>query len=896
MPLSVLCVALMVLTPLVVHAGPPEPPRVKVSEIVYSLQDERSDHTSSVVQLFGLVTLGQAMAGGDYQPYMQDETGGIALLAGAEHSKIVYGDSIRVFGTPEMGVSGPRLRVESIHVLGAHAESEPPAAKLSGSDARVRRLVGSIVALEGEILDLGDDERGRFLLIDHPLGPVSVRTFNIKENPVVVKAEIGDYVRATGILAAGAPSSESGYEILTRRVEDLAVPIIPRPMLPWVIGPVITLAVVGLLMLTRRMTRRASRASRRPYQAIFEQAGNAMVLGDENLKIIDANEAACSLLGQSYTQLRLRRLMQILKIDEGYDLSMLSEKLSTGVAESFAASLWGDTDDNIYLDVTISRISHRGKDHVLAVLHDVSRHTESVQQFKLFHEELLDGVPVEVGVMSPSGKYLYVNRYVAETEETQSWILGKTDLELCQKLGLESDIALRRRAHRKRAVSKRESTTFEEVIEVGGEKHVVQRIYQPLLESSDGEVAAVATYGIDITELKTMREQLTTARGEVDSVGRLKEGFLENIDHEFRKPITGIIGFAEILQGEVSDEQREFVNLIERNGRRLMNTLNAVLDLAGLSSNEFDLNLKVLNVVEEVSEVLEESRSGAAEKGLFLKLESSRPNVLVRADEACLARVIQNLVDNSVKTTEKGGVVVEVESDDEAVYVRVLDTGRGIGTDHLPVSLDEEALAVGPIGGMERVGIGLGVTKRLVELMNGTIKIESEKGEGNIFSVTLPRAFPKESREGGGLPRLLLGDDSEDVHAMVRYVVQDHLQVEMARDIESVYRMVKRSNFDVIIVDVAIEGQQAVRQLVDTIRSRNYNKHVPIILTDEHGRLSDDQLAAGDRFVYRLQKPFKRSDLMNVLSRALAERFTVRIDDKDDEPAGEPSEVYRKAS
>ncbi|MDX1740832.1 MAG: ATP-binding protein, partial [Rhodothermales bacterium] len=517
-------------------------------------------------------------------------------------------------------------------------------------------------------------------------------------------------------------------------------------------------------------------------------------------------------------------------------------------------------------------------------------------EFKQFHEQLLDGIPMEVAVLTPSGKYVYTNNKVGFGQISLDWLAGKSDLELCRKLGISTDIALRRRAHRRRAITGEEMVDFEEEVELRGEVRHYVRTYVPIAVGPGQEVAAVATYGFDITELKKARIQLDAAQDEVEKVGQLKEAFLENINQEFRKPITGIIGFAEILQGEVSDEQREFVGLIERNGRRLMNTLNAVLDLAGLSNNEFDLNPQVLNIVDEVNQIISESRISAEEKGLFLKIESSDSEILTRADQACLTRVIQSLVDNSIKYTDAGGVIVELDENDEHITVRVLDTGMGI--DLSLVSSDLEDLAIEEYDrahSTRGTGIGLGITKRLVELMNGTITVESDK-EGSMFAVTLPRAFPSIGKGTSARPRLLLADNSVDVHMMVGYVLQDYFQIDIAEDIETLYRQTRRSQYDVVVVDLGLSAYRAVVDVTEKIRSRRSYKEVAFVALEEQGRRTDRQQVLSDGFDYFLAKPYKRAEILNLLSRVMADRVDVELEEDDFPDSIDEETIYRKSA
>jgi CheY-like chemotaxis protein/anti-sigma regulatory factor (Ser/Thr protein kinase) len=395
-------------------------------------------------------------------------------------------------------------------------------------------------------------------------------------------------------------------------------------------------------------------------------------------------------------------------------------------------------------------------------------------------------------------------------------------------------------------------------------------------------VAAVVAFGLDITELKQSRALLDKARGEVNEVTQLKESFLENINHEFRTPITGIIGFAEILEDEVGDEQREFVNMIERNGRRLMNTLNAVLDLAGLNNDEFDLSPAVFNIVDEAKLIIDGAREMAEQKGLFLKLETSRSEVIALADQVCFARVLQNLIDNSIKFTEAGGIIVEIDGDDRGVNIRVLDTGVGIERDSVGSVFDDFNRVSGQVtGSFEGVGIGLGITKRLVELMNGSITVESQRNEGSIFSITLPRAFPVRSKHGPGKPKVLLVDDSKDVNTMIQYMLSDFFAIDRAENLRELEMHSKRNRYDVVMVDMSLMKHDLVMSGLKAVRERYEDLRIPIVGISEKKRRGEEQDSI-EGFDHILDKPFKKSDLLTFMSVLLVYRDTFSEDDHEE--------------
>ncbi|HYE96599.1 MAG TPA: HAMP domain-containing sensor histidine kinase [Rubricoccaceae bacterium] len=235
--------------------------------------------------------------------------------------------------------------------------------------------------------------------------------------------------------------------------------------------------------------------------------------------------------------------------------------------------------------------------------------------------------------------------------------------------------------------------------------------------------------------------ELRRAKRQAEEVARLKSAFLANMSHEIRTPLTAILGFADVLGQEVTDPQhQEFVELIARGGRRLMDTLTSVLDLARLQSGGMTLTLGPVDVAEVARDAVEALRPLARAKGLALAAHVPT-GVYARADRAALQRVLLNLLSNAVKFTTEGRVVLAIDAAGPAVRLRVSDTGRGIGPAFLPRLFDEfRQESTGHARSHEGSGLGLAITKGLVDLMGGAIAVESVPGIGSTFTVTLVAA------------------------------------------------------------------------------------------------------------------------------------------------------------
>jgi signal transduction histidine kinase len=254
-------------------------------------------------------------------------------------------------------------------------------------------------------------------------------------------------------------------------------------------------------------------------------------------------------------------------------------------------------------------------------------------------------------------------------------------------------------------------------------------------------------------ELERLNAQLTASNAELNEanarlreLAEMREEFLALTTHDLRSPLTVISGvisfFTSGRLGELSPEQKKMVGMMERNTQNLIELVNDLLDAAKLESGSLQLELTNVDLRTLVHEVCESFQQLAREKGVMLTQESAAAVLpSLRADRAKVRRIVVNLLSNALKFTPKGGrVVVRAEAAGEThVRISVADTGVGIAADDLPILFDKyEQARHRATRGEKGTGLGLYITRQLVELHGGTIRVESEVGKGSTFSFTLP--------------------------------------------------------------------------------------------------------------------------------------------------------------
>jgi len=258
--------------------------------------------------------------------------------------------------------------------------------------------------------------------------------------------------------------------------------------------------------------------------------------------------------------------------------------------------------------------------------------------------------------------------------------------------------------------------------------------------------------------------ELRQANAELRRTSRLKSQFLANMSHELRTPLNAIIGFAEAIRdglaGEPTDEQREFADDIYQGGRQLLQMINDILDFTKLESGAMDLALEPVDLASIVDEALRVARGLARRRGVQVVADVSPRPLELTADTMKVKQVLYNLLSNAIKFSEAGGqVTVRARLRKEIVRLQVTDTGAGIAPEDLPILFEEFSQADSSLTRKhEGTGLGLALTRRLVQLHGGRIDVESELGRGSTFTVTLLRDLVTEAeqqaaRRGDAPPR-----------------------------------------------------------------------------------------------------------------------------------------------
>ena len=535
------------------------------------------------------------------------------------------------------------------------------------------------------------------------------------------------------ICVSGSIGEELAIELLKKGAEDYVLKD-RMTRLPFAIQRAMEESNVRAI---RRQTQLALEKSEARFRNLFQNHVAAKLLIEPvSGNIVEANDSAVELMGESREVLLRMNWTQLARASS-IEVELIQKSITELGKFHFESRYTRSDGANVDIEVFASLIQIEDEQAIHAIIHDITEKKKTEDEIRLF-KKAVESSSISISISDIQGNLLYVNPYFTRiTGYSYDEVMGKNPRFL--KSGLHPstyykemwDTILSGKDWEGEFQNKRKN----------GELFWVKAIISPIL-NRDGSIAHFVAVKDDVTDQRRLLSELLKAKNKAEESDRLKTAFLHNLSHEIRTPMNAIIGFGQFLANEelTVQQRKEYFEILDHSSKRLMNTVDDLVEMASLLSGVIQLTKNTVFIAELFTELKFKFDSQCRDKQLSLKLELSGPDEnIIHTDEKLLKRILEELVDNAVKFTSEGSVTIGCLQKNDLLELFVKDTGIGINMinyDMIFHPFNQENVSIARL--FEGNGLGLSIARGYARLLGTDISIESESGKGSTFSFKLP--------------------------------------------------------------------------------------------------------------------------------------------------------------
>lgn len=596
-----------------------------------------------------------------------------------------------------------------------------------------------------------------------------------------------------------------------------------------------------------------------------------LIVDPEDGKILEANNAAEKFYGWNIEDLKEKKIQEINTMPDEEVFREMNQVLANTKThfEFVHQKADGSLSD---VEVFSSTVEIGGKKYVHSIIHDISEKKKAETQLRLLNKAV-ESSSIAITITDLEGRIIYANPFFLKNSGyTLKEVLGNTPRIL--RSGYHSiefyqvfwNTILAGKEWEGEILNKRKN----------GELYWVNAIVSPIT-NKEGKITHFVAIKENINEKKKILEELVKAKNKAEESDKLKSAFLNNISHEIRTPLNGILGFGEIWADvDLSPKNRqEIYASIRKSGTRLLNTINDYIDMARIFSGTMEINKSDFKLIEVIQDVIEGTQHLNDKKNQLQVQVSSESNALIiHSDKEFIRRILTILMDNAYKFTNEGEIAIGYQKINTQVEIWVRDSGSGIDEENYDLIFEmfsqEDSSNT---RGYEGSGLGLSIAKGLVDILDGTITVNSSKAKGSVFTISIP--YTESQTLVSGNKKTKTGKLAEDILILI---AEDDLYNFMYMDAvlsNEGFKIIHAENGQIavdfcksepdialVLMDIKMPvmgGLEATRLI------QEFRPDLTIIATTAYAQIGDEKIIRSAGCIDYLKKPFLKDQLLSMI-------------------------------
>jgi len=647
----------------------------------------------------------------------------------------------------------------------------------------------------------------------------------------------------------------------------------------------------------RKMQERL-KSSEKNFRTFFETVDDLITVGNYEGKILYTNSAVSDKLGYSRDELKEMHILDVHPDNKQQAAKEILNDMFEGKRDICPLPLARKDGSLLPVETKVWFGEWDGEEVIFAISKDLSRQQEALQKFN----KLFENNPALMAVSTiPDGKFLEVNNsFLEKLGYEEEEIIGKSSLELDlfvkpdrQRLVSENLVENGKISNKELRVRTKDGKILDglfsgEIIESQGKKYFLT-VMTDITDQKNAEKELVKTN----QKLKESIKKANEMAERAERANRLKSQFLANMSHEIRTPLNIIMGYTEILTKEFNDhEHRRYIKSIRSAGESLLDQVNDILDMSKIEAGMIDLSYEFIDLKELLNELVAIFSDRVESKELDFIVNIDQLPEQIKLDESRFRQIIINLLDNAFKFTKEGFVSLDVvntgrENEGGVIGLQIIveDSGIGIKEDKKSEIFNafsqQDGQSTREYGG---TGLGLSITKRLINMMGGTISLQSSEGVGSKFIVDFPhleykaqkrnkeKIEPAEFECNFRGAKILVVDDEELNRELLKIKLGDKkVEVIEAANGEEAIELTKEEKPDLILMDLkmpVMDGYQAYKEIR---KLENIDEDLPVIALTAAATENEQQMSAQTGFSDFISKPLVEGRLYELLNNYLAD-------------------------